>query len=268
MGCGDLAAMGEDSRAWLTTMEAPGYTRHPHSFWYFAVNSFRSTINILQCFLHFCTFQRLSAVSVQSTTCIGFFSILLQLLQFFHGALGLNFLRHLQRLECLQSVWVGHLWHSQLFVAFMRRSGWLLCGTWSVCSIYGALGLDPCGVYSVNSVYWALGLDICGVLQRLQRLWGFGAVCLALGSCLAFACFYMLSVGGCLQAWCIGAQASPSYEPLLSELGIQLGGPFALVWGLMAGGHWFASHGCVTLSRAWLCQKWKPLELLISYKQP
>ena len=185
MDCGDLAAMGEDSRAWLTTMEAPGYTRHPHSFWYFAVNSFSSTINILQCFLHFCTFQRLSAGKC-TTTCIAFFSILLQLLQFFHWVLGLNFLWHLQRLDCLQSVWVGRLWHSQLFVAFMRRSGWLLCGTQSVCSIYGALGLDPCGVYSVNSVYWALGLDICGVLQRLQHLWGFGTVCLALGSCSAW----------------------------------------------------------------------------------
>ena len=128
--------------------------------------------------------------------------------------------------------------------------------------------MDPCGVYSVNSVYWALGLDVCGVLQCSQHLWGIGAVCLALGSCLAFVCFYMLSVGGCLQVWSIWAQASPSYEPLLSELGIQLGGPFGLVWGLMAGGHWFAGHGCLTLCRAWLCQKWKPLELLILYKQP
>ena len=72
----------------------------------------------------------------------------------------------------------------------------------------------------------------------------------------------MLSVGGCLQVWRIGAQASHNYETLLCELGIQLGGPFGLVWGLMAGGHWFAGHGCVTLSRARLCQKWKPLELL------
>ena len=186
----------------------------------------------------------------------------------FSRGVGAEIFGYLQRLYCLQSVWVGRLWHSQLFVAFMRHSGWLFCGTQKVCSFLGALRLDPCGVYSVNSVYWALGLDVCGVLQCLQHLWGIGAVCLALGSCLAFVCFYMLSMGGCLQVWSILAQASPSYEPLLSELGIQLGGPFGLVWGLMTGGHWFAGHGCVTLSRAWLCQKWKPLELLISYKQP
>ena len=35
-----------------------------------------------------------------------------------------------------------------------------------------------------------------------------------------------------------------------------------LVWGLMAGGHGSASHGGVTLSRGWLCQKWKPLDIL------
>ena len=35
-----------------------------------------------------------------------------------------------------------------------------------------------------------------------------------------------------------------------------------LVWGLMAGGHWFASHWGATLSRSWLCQKWKPLDIL------
>ena len=34
-----------------------------------------------------------------------------------------------------------------------------------------------------------------------------------------------------------------------------------LAWGLMAGGRWFASHGGVTLSRGWLCQKWKPLDI-------
>ena len=34
-----------------------------------------------------------------------------------------------------------------------------------------------------------------------------------------------------------------------------------LVWGLMAGGRGSASHGGVTLSRGWLCQKWKPLDI-------
>ena len=35
-----------------------------------------------------------------------------------------------------------------------------------------------------------------------------------------------------------------------------------LAWGFMAGGHGFASHGDITLSRGWLCQKWKPLDIL------
>ena len=86
-------------------------------------------------------------------------------------------------------------------------------------------------------------------LQHLQRLWGVGAVRLALGSCLAFVCFFMLSIGGCLRVWRIGAQASPGHEPLPSELGVQLGGPFGLAWGLMARGRGFASHRGVTLSR-------------------
>ena len=34
-----------------------------------------------------------------------------------------------------------------------------------------------------------------------------------------------------------------------------------LAWGLMAGGHGFASHGGVTLSRGWLCQRWKTLDI-------
>ena len=71
-----------------------------------------------------------------------------------------------------------------------------------------------------------------------------------------------LSIGGCLRVWCIGgAQASPSHEPLLSERGIQLEGPFGLAWGLMAGGRGFASHGGVTLSRGWLRHRWKPLDI-------
>ena len=34
-----------------------------------------------------------------------------------------------------------------------------------------------------------------------------------------------------------------------------------LAWGLMAGGCRFASHGCVTLSRGWPCQRWKPPDI-------
>ena len=110
-------------------------------------------------------------------------------------------------------------------------------------------------------VFRGVRLDIGGVLQHLWLLWGVGVVRLALEFCLAFVCFFMLSIGGCLRVWCIGAQASPSHEPLLSELGIQLGGPFGLAWGLMAGGRGFASHGGVTLSRGWPCQRWKPLDI-------
>ena len=35
-----------------------------------------------------------------------------------------------------------------------------------------------------------------------------------------------------------------------------------LAWGLMARGRGFASHAGVTLSRGWLCQRWKPLDIL------
>ena len=34
-----------------------------------------------------------------------------------------------------------------------------------------------------------------------------------------------------------------------------------LAWGLMAGGRGFASHGGITLSRGWLSQKWKLLDI-------
>ena len=127
-----------------------------------------------------------------------------------------------------------HLVHSvfvafRVFVAFMGHRGWALVA------------------FTELVVFRGVGLDVGGVGQHLWHLKGVGVVRLALGSCLV--CFFMLSIGGCLRVWCIGAQASPSHEPLLSELGIQLGGPFGLAWGLMAGGRGFASHGGVTLSR-------------------
>ena len=90
---------------------------------------------------------------------------------------------------------------------------------------------------------------------------GVGVVHSALVWCLACVCFFLLNIGGCLWVWCIGAQASPSQESLLSELGFLLGGPFGLAWGLMAGGHGFAGHGGVTLSRGWLCQGGSPLDI-------
>ena len=106
---------------------------------------------------------------------------------------------------------------------------------WSVISrlaqAWSALLASPtCAQYSVflAAILFVQPLGwTCGVfLQHLWRLWGVGVVRLALGSCLAFVCFFMLSIGGCLRVWCIGAQASPSHKPLLPELGIKLGGPF------------------------------------------
>ena len=35
-----------------------------------------------------------------------------------------------------------------------------------------------------------------------------------------------------------------------------------LAWGLMAGERGFASHGVITLSRGWPCQRWEPLDIL------
>ena len=54
----------------------------------------------------------------------------------------------------------------------------------------------------------------------------------------------------------------PSLPPLILPLLNQCDGCLVpLAWGLMAGGRGFASHGGVTLSRGWLCQKWKPLDI-------
>ena len=64
-------------------------------------------------------------------------------------------------IECLGWTFVAFTAVCSIYEAFG------LVVLWHLCSIYGALGLDPCGVYSINSVYWALGLDVCGVLQRL-----------------------------------------------------------------------------------------------------
>ena len=36
---------------------------------------------------------------------------------------------------------------------------------------------------------------------------------------------------------------------------------FSLAWGVMAGGRRFASNGGITLSRGWMCQKVKPLDI-------
>ena len=54
----------------------------------------------------------------------------------------------------------------------------------------------------------------------------------------------------------------PSLPPLILPLLNQCDGCLVpLAWGLMAGGRGFASHGGVTLSRGWLCQRWKPVDI-------
>ena len=53
------------------------------------------------------------------------------------------------------------------------------------------------------------------------------------------------------------------YPPLILPLLNQCDGCLVpLAWGLTAGGRGFASHGGVTLSRGWPCQRWKPLDIL------
>ena len=90
---------------------------------------------------------------------------------------------------------------------------------------------------------------------RLQCLWGVGVwtfvafynfvafmwvgvVHSALVWCLACVCFFLPYIGGCLWVWCIGAQASPGHEPLLSELGFCSEVPSA--W---RGGSWLEGAG-------------------------
>ena len=55
-------------------------------------------------------------------------------------------------------------------------------GAQSVCSVYGALGLDVCGVYNVFIIYGVFGLDVCSVYEA------FGLVFF----CVAFRVFVAL----------------------------------------------------------------------------
>ena len=63
------------------------------------------------------------------------------------------------------------------------------------------------------------------------------------------------------QMWriCEPCPPPPFIFPLINQCDRCL---VPLAWGFMAGGHRFASHGDITLSRGWLCQKWKPLDIL------
>ena len=67
--------------------------------------------------------------------------------------------------------------------------------------------------------------------------------------CLAFGSFFY-------------PHSSPFILPLINQCGRWL---VPLVWGLMAGVCEFASHGGMTLSRGWLCQRWKPLDIPGTY---
>ena len=109
---------------------------------------------------------------------------------------------------------------------FMRRSGWSFLVAFRVFVAF------------IGHWGWTLVFFIAFVL--FMGRWGWKFVVFT-----AFVAFYF----------------SPSPEPVLSELGFQLGGPFGLAWGLMAGGRGFASHGGITLSRGWLCQKLKPRDI-------
>ena len=59
--------------------------------------------------------------------------------------------------------------------------------------------------------------------------------------------------------WHICKPCPPFIFPLINQCDRCL---VPLAWGFMAGGHGFASHGDITLSRGWLCQKWKPVDIL------
>ena len=88
--------------------------------------------------------------------------------------------------------------------------------------LFMGVGVGRLWRYSICSVYGALALYVF----------------FSLGSRLAFVCFFMLSIGGCLQVWCIRAQASPSHEPLPPSLAFSSEVPSA--W---RGGSWLEGAG-------------------------
>ena len=114
--------------------------------------------------------------------------------------------------------------------------------------------MDPCGVYSVCIVYGVLGLDVCGVTAFVAFM---GRWRCTFSTCVLFSlCMFLYAqhrwVPPGLAYWGSG---------LPSELGVQLGGSFGLARGLIAGGRGFASHRGVTLSRGCLCQSLKSLDI-------
>ena len=97
------------------------------------------------------------------------------------------------------------------FVAFMRRSGWSFFVAFRVFVAFKGHWGWTLVAFTALVVFMGRWGWTFVALPHLQRLWGVGAVRLALGSCLAFVRFFMFSIGGCLQVWGIGVQASPSH---------------------------------------------------------
>ena len=76
-------------------------------------------------------------------------------------------------------------------------------------------------------------------------------------------CFTNFGVNFGVKYGKFGVSANPAPPPFIFPLINQCDRCLVpLAWGFMAGGHGFASHGDITLSRGWLCQKWKPLDIL------
>ena len=92
------------------------------------------------------------------------------------------------------------------------------------------------------------------------RSFGSSAVSLA---CITSMCSVQCFRGGHSLRLAFGSLFYPHpSHPLILPLLNQCDGCLVpLVWGLMAGGRGFDSHGGVTLSRGWLCQRWKPLDI-------
>ena len=109
---------------------------------------------------------------------------------------------------------------------------------------------------------WILGLK--GLTMGSEgvvsgQLFGSCVVSLA---CVTFMCSVQRFPGGHSLRLALDHSFTPIPPPFIFPLINQCDGCLApLVWGLMAGGRVFASHGGVTLSRGWLCQKWKPLDI-------
>ena len=112
----------------------------------------------------------------------------------------------------------------RVFVAFMGHRGWTL------------------EAFTELLVFRFVGLDVAGVGQHLWHLWGVGVVRLALESCLAFVCFFILSTGGCLRVWLLGLRLLRAMSPFSPSLEFSSEVPSA--W---RGGSWLEGAGLPTM---------------------